>query len=99
MPDSITVRTNNVPRDLIDWNDLTEKEQAEFDYIEEPEYANQRFFRYRGNTYDINEFESVRGDRRALRGWHGFSADSYFSGILVKLVDDNERVIVGNYYC
>jgi hypothetical protein len=93
----VTIRTNNVPRDLLDWSDLTNKEQAEFDYIDDPQYATQRFFRYRGWTYDVQEFMSANGNN-ALMGWDGYSSDSYFSGVLIKLVCECERVIVASYY-
>jgi hypothetical protein len=94
----VTIRTNNIPRELIDWSDLTNKEQAEFNYVSDPQYATQRFFRYRGWTYDVQEFMSTHDMGSTLRGWDGYSSDSYFSGILVKLVCDCERVIVGSYY-
>lgn len=93
----VTIRTNNVPRNLLDWSELTNKEQAEFDYIDEPEYATQRFFRYRGWAYDVQEFMSTH-DMGTLKGWDGYSSDSYFSGVLIKLVCDCEQVIVGSYY-
>lgn len=93
----VTIRTNNVPRNLLDWSELTNKEQAEFDYIEEPEYANQRFFRYRGWAYDAHEFMSANGNNELL-GWDGYSSDSYFSGVLIKFVCDCEQVVVGSYY-
>jgi hypothetical protein len=31
------------------------------------------------------------------QGWDGYRSDSYFSGIVVRYVDDGERVIAGLY--
>lgn len=59
------------------------------------------FFRYRGTLYDLGEFTAnlreTGGTARTgdLAGWDGYMSDSFFSAIVVRLVDDNERVIVG----
>lgn len=90
----LTIRTNNAPRNLLGWHDLTAKEQAEFDYIDDPESAT--FFRYRGWPYDLNEMLSAHD--MPFKGWDGYSSDSFFSGIVIRLVDDGERVICGTYY-
>ena len=56
-------------------------------------------FTYRGNTYSLSEFQRVEPDGElAAAGWHGSSADSMFSGVLVRLAEDddgNSCVIVG----
>jgi hypothetical protein len=94
---NLTIRTNNAPRDLLCWHDLTTRERAEFDYIDDPESCGNQFFRYRGCVYDSSEFMSV--SNMPFRGkWDGYHSDSYFSGILIRLVDDCERVICGTYF-
>ena len=90
----LTIRTNNAPRELLCWGDLTTKEQGEFDYINDPETAT--FFRYRGWPYDLGEIMSV--DDMPFKGWHGYASDSYFSGIVIRLVDDGERIVCGTYF-
>jgi hypothetical protein len=99
-----TVRTNNVPRDVLDACDLTTREREDFDYLDWPKIDagedSAAFFRYRGHVYDLGEFLApnlVADDPRA--GWHGFSADTYFSATLVRFVDDGERIIVGRISC
>ena len=106
---ALTITTNNVPRDLLDWHELTAAERAEFDYVTDPDADGScRFFRYRGATYDLHDMPAVRPDSatppnahdRGLQGWDAFASDSFFSGIAVRfpLEDgrpDYERIIVG----
>lgn len=95
----LTIRTNNQPRDILYWHELTEKEQADFDYLDSDERQEQaNFVRYRGNVYDLGEFMRVPSGADEMAKWHGYHGDSYFSGILVQWTDDNERVIMGDYY-
>ena len=105
----LTITTNNVPRDLLSGFDLTDKERAEFDYIENMGDAIDRFFRYRGNVYDTQEFVRIElASKRTnpfclgvyeedspLLNWDGYQSDSMFSGIVLRYCDDYERVIVG----
>lgn len=96
----IVIRTNNVPRDLVDAWELSPKERAEFDYIDWQAIEDGRdsatFFRYKGVLYDLGEFLRLRGDSPFV-SWDAFSPDSVFSGLVIRLVDDGERCIVGRY--
>lgn len=93
----ITVRSNLVPRMTLEFDELTPKEQAEFDY----EHG-ATFVRYKGWVYDVGEFMRInhmptRDDW--LAGWHGMHSESVFSGVLVHLVDGtDDMVIMGRYY-
>jgi len=105
---SVTIKTNHVPRGLLDWEDLTLDEQAVFAYIDIDNPAEApvaRFFRYRGSCYDLHDgFERLSTPgalRDALAGWDGFQSDSFFSGIAVRFPvgePDFERVVVGMVY-
>lgn len=91
--------TNNVPRDLIYFSDLTEKEQKNFDWYDDDENSGLDFFRYRGNAYCLSEFMRVtKLEREWFKDWDGYMSDSYFSGIVVRYVNDFEQVVVGSYY-
>lgn len=94
-----TIYCNNTPRDIVYWWELTPKEQKEFTYLDDDDRRmDASFFRYRGNVYDLGEF--MRVEKYApdvFRGYDGYASDSYFSGILVKYAEDNERVIVATY--
>ena len=100
---TITIRTNNVPRDIVEAYELTEKERKEFDYLDwekiEAGEDSASFFRYQGQVYDLSEFMWTGTlQDQDLKGWDGYMSDSYFSGIVVKYVNDNKQVIVGTYY-
>ena len=95
------IRTNNVPRDIIDGYELSQDERREFEYIDweavERGEASPSFFRYKGTTYDLGEFMAATGmpADNPLTDWDGFLSDSYFSAIVVRYADDYERVVVG----
>jgi hypothetical protein len=94
---AITVKTNNVPRDLIYGHELSEKEAKEFDYIDSEDMLSHQFFRFKGQVYDASDFMRAT-DIADLKGWDGYASDSYFSGTVIKFVDNFERVIVGTYF-
>lgn len=98
--------TNNAPRDVIYGFELSAAERAEFDYIDwdavEAGDTDPEFVRYQGKLHDLHEFMSTHelskdADLHDLSDWDGYQADSFFSGLVVRFVDDYERVIVGTY--
>jgi hypothetical protein len=96
------ITTNWQARDLIDASELTEEEREEFDYLDwdkiERGEDSASFFRYKGTLYDLGEFQRVPTVSDGLyQGWDGYQSDTYFSGLLIKLTDDGEGVIVGRY--
>jgi hypothetical protein len=102
---NLTIRTNNVPRLLLDWDQLTEKEQKDFDYLTEDEGIGRDFIRYRGVTYDLGEFlrcpDSSNPSPAALAfsKWDAYQSDSYFSGVLFRYTEnDRDRVIMATYF-
>lgn len=105
--DKITVKTNNVPRDIIDGFQLSADERKEFDYLAwdkiDAGEDSALFFRYRGDLYDLGNF--MRGNPvtddslpAQLRTWDGYMSESAFSAIVVRYANDNESVIVGYVY-
>lgn len=84
--------TNNQPRLLLYGYELTDKERQDFDYLEDID--SHSFLKYKGAIYDVSEFMIVDNDY--LKGWDGYSSDSYFSGILIKYID-SDHVIVARY--
>ena len=89
------IRTNNVPRWIIYGHELSNKEKQDFDYLDDIDSA--EFFRFKGSVYAVSDFMHT-GNNPDLKGWHGYASDSYFSGVLIKLVNNNEAVIVGQYF-
>ena len=97
---NVTIYTNNVPRSILYGYELSPKEAAEFDYMDDINDGS--FFRYKGQVYDLSEFMRVSdtmGDCHEFKDWHGYQGYSFFSGILVKYTADNEQVIIGRWAC
>lgn len=89
----ITIITNNQPRDILYGFQLPKK-YRKFDYLTDEEYGDHEFFIYKNNVYSLSEF--IRSEN--FKNWDGYSSDSFFSGVLVKIVNDGASVIVGRYY-
>jgi hypothetical protein len=84
--------------DLIDACELTPDERAEFDYLDWPAIDagtdSATFFRRNGELHDLGNFMRTEpGGELHRLGYHGFAADSFFSGIAVHLDPDGESVI------
>jgi len=94
---ALKIITNDVPRSVIYGHELTEKEKAEFDYIEKEYFDCHMFVQYRGWIYDLSEF--MRTD--SMMPWDGVMSESYFSGILVRFCGNDYHdtmVVMGRYY-
>lgn len=102
----VKVTTNNVPRDVLYWYELTPAERGGFEYYTDTDTRRAEFqaFRYRGEVYDLGDFMSTSDRTLSSRtpdvfdGWDGYQPDSFFSGIVVRYVENYEAVIVGRYY-
>lgn len=101
----LTITTNHVPREFLYWHDLTAREKRDFDYLDtEDRREDATFFRYKGRVYSLGEFLRpgtmwMSNMPAAFEGWDSYAADSFFSGVLIKLVDEGDRVVVGWYCC
>ena len=98
--ENLTVKTNNVPRDLISAFQLSgaqySKLRAEFDYLDAEDFESAMFFNYRGQVYALADFLRTEGD--ILRdGWQGILGETYFSGLVIKIVESCQSVVVGRY--
>jgi hypothetical protein len=98
--ETLTVKTNNVPRDLISAFELPTAKyielRAEFDYMEDADFESAMFFNYRGQVYALADFMRTEGD--ILRdGWQGILNETFFSGVVVKIIESCERIVVGRY--
>lgn len=97
---ALTVKTNNVPRELISAFELSgaqhSKLRKEFDYLSDEDFDSAMFFKYRGVIYALGEFLRTEGDLLA-QGWQGILNETFFSGIVVKIVESCEYIVVGRY--
>lgn len=84
------IKTNNQWRELLNWYDLTEAQQADFDYNGADEGS---YFMYKGRVHALAEYVRWNVD-----GWHGACNDTYFSGTCIKVSNCGDAVIVGYYY-
>ena len=98
---SLTVKTNNVPREYIYGSCFQGKERMEmlnqFDYLTEEEFDSCSFVNYKGHWYDLGEFMRVGDSELGKLKWQGYSSDSYFSGVAIRYVEDDERIVIGTY--
>lgn len=103
----IEIRSNYHARPLIYGFELTAKEKKDFDYLEDVDES--IFFRYKNQLYDIGEIIRIDENTPFPDFWHGYSSDSFFSGILVRLCDNTDAdrlslscasdyIIVGQYF-
>jgi len=86
--------TNNQPRNMIYWHDLTPKEREQFDHYRNADDGAE-YVRYRGCVYDLCDIMKAPD---SMSSWDAAAPDSYFSGFLVRFVDDGERVICGRWF-
>jgi len=89
----MTIKTDHCYRPLLNWFELTEKEQSElrdnYDSIEDS-----MFFRYKKQIYDISDFMSSSH----FKGWDAYYSDSFFSGLVIRVSDCGDGLKVGTYY-
>ena len=99
----LRIITNNIPRDILNGWDLTTEERKEFDYLEGEDLDVAEFVRFKGSVYHLGDIPSTapgpwnHGLPEEFKGWDGYASDSFFSGILIRYVEDNERVVMATY--
>jgi hypothetical protein len=93
--------TNSIPRNVLCWHDLSAKERYEFDYLDTDERRDgASFVRYRNWVYDLGEFMRIappvapHAQRDGWERFDGYHSESYFSAVLVRYVDNFERVVM-----
>lgn len=96
------IKTNNQWRELLSWCDLTEAQQADFDYDGADEGS---YFIYKGHVHALADYTmfnsvwstpTVEGD--ILHGWHASAMESAWTGTVIKVSDCGDAVTVGYYY-
>ena len=106
----MNITTNNHQRALVCIADLPAKAQADFDYVMGDDRYTARLVNYRGAWYDVHDTQAIRtrpdhpmgwamvvAEDSPLADWHSIISETYFSGIVFRLVGDDE-VIVGRYF-
>ena len=86
--------TNNHWNTFLYGYELTEEQKLDFDYIDDID--SESFIKYRGIIYSIHDFMAI--ERSPFPGkWDGYSSDSFFSGVIIKLSDDTEQYKIATY--
>jgi hypothetical protein len=90
------IKTNHQYRPVLYWDELTNKEKSEYDFDGAEEST---YFRYRGWAYTLEDFMVLRHDDPGMpfKGWDAYRGDSFFSGVVIKMSDCGEAVMVGRY--
>lgn len=102
---SLTIKTNHQPREIFSGlcaelyigDAETAKLRRQFDYLTDTEFEDTQFVAYKGYYYSLGDFMRTPSACDSFDGWDGYSSDSFFSGVLIKLLDDGD-VIMGRYY-
>ena len=90
------IYTNYHKRELLALADIPEELWSDFDYIEEEERFYPRLVKYRGNYYDIGDMPALRNRENPFGDfWHAGMNDSFYSGVLIHVCENNESVICG----
>ena len=96
----VTITTNMMAQEPITWDELTGKQQKEFDYINtEDEQLDAHFIKCKGDVYDISQF--IMTDKSSdmfEAGWHAIHSESAFSGEVIHIIENHDQIIIGSYY-
>lgn len=73
--------------------------KSQFSHLSEDDFDG--FIYYRKYWYHISDFLLIdKNNPFQTTGYHGYMSDSFFSGILIKLNDDNEgEYQIATYIC
>jgi hypothetical protein len=102
--------TNNHPRPLACLAELPAKVQTDFDYVVKDGDYTARFVQYKGCWYDVYDTQAIRtvpgvpmgwamvvAEDSPLADWDSIVSETFFSGVLFRLVGD-DQVVVGQYF-
>lgn len=91
------VRTNGHRRLFVYRHDVpVEVLEDDLDWTDENDVDG--FFCYRGVWYHLSQFIRLPERAPMLAGWHGYHADSFFSGVVLRTTDDGEAYQVGTFF-
>ena len=102
--------TNNQPRNLVTFHDLTLRDQKDFDYVTDDAQYENRFVNYKGSWYDIYDTQRISVNVGQFMGWtmavdkdsplikwNAIVSETFFSGVLFRFTDE-DQIVCGRYY-
>jgi hypothetical protein len=97
------ITTNNQPRELISAFELPtanyQELRKQFDYLSDEEFECSMFFTYKGEIYSLSDFMRIHAGDLLVEGWQGIYNWHAFGGLLVKIKESCQSVVVGTYTC
>mgnify|MGYP003643733600 CR=1 FL=1 len=96
------VRTNNHDRNFSYRYDVPASVLERYDYLDDDESFD-GWICYKDNWYHMSDFMAVHNPVHNpnppewLQPWDGYSSDSFFSGVIIKVSDDMETYRIGTY--
>ena len=79
----------DVPQETLDWYDWLDEQDKTYGWIH-----------YKNHWYHVSDFTRIKADSGywAAGRWDGVRPDSFFSGVVIKLIDDIDGdYIIGTY--
>lgn len=103
MNETIEIITNNVPRQITNAFELTSRQWKQLGADKEEREKSiedgESFVIYKNYPVRLGDFMTLDKNSPFSSFWHGYSSDSFFSGILIHICeDDQDFVIVGRYF-
>ncbi len=94
----LKIVTNNIPRPVVYGYELTDKQKADFDYLDDVDSA--AFVIYKGIVYAMDEIMRLpAGSLEYSAGYHGYYCNSAFGGVIFKFSECGDAVTCATSYC
>lgn len=71
--------------------------ERQFDWLDKDE-SHDGFIHYRNTWYHLGEFMRMPPGDPLCGKWDGYIADSFFSGVFIKISKDGEEYQIGTFY-
>ena len=103
----LKITSNYRVRELVSFDELTDSEKSDFDYVEMEDRDTPRFFRAYFSTFDSHEFEVInrgisvmvvapeKGQRDILATWDAIQGQSAWNAIVVRVSAEFDGIVVG----
>ena len=91
-----TIKTNNYFRTMLYENEIPKKVLDDYHHLinDDKGYG---WIKYKGRYYHITDFMRIQNNED-MKNWDAYISDSYFSGIVIKILGDNDLYKIGTYY-